>query len=83
MDHVRKYVDEFASTGIAPGTFLSGGLSSSGVGGGDSLDSLAAEAAAPSTEASYAMWCGPPSFNDFARDAARALGYGQHNSFEF
>ena len=81
MDHVRKYIDDFASSGIAPGTFLSGGLSSS-VGGGDALDSLAATAV-PSTEASYAMWCGPPSFNDFAQGAARALGYGQHNSFEF
>jgi len=72
-EHVKAFASEFESRSIRKGTFLSGGQVPA-----DSLDTLST-----STEGSYAMWCGPPPFNDFVKSTVAALGYGPRNSFEF
>ena len=66
---VKQLTDAYASDAIEAGSFRNGSATDAKPGN-----------AAPF---SYAMWCGPPEFNDFVRKTVGALGYGPKNSFEF
>jgi hypothetical protein len=79
---VSHFSNNFESSSVAMGTFVTG---PAGGGTEDKTDNTAPAPRAGSLEGetSYALWCGPPAFNDFARAAMLAVGYKQQNGFEF